>query len=565
MTDNEDANENTEGPAILKEIAVPGIEGTLPVAIGRPTFILGRNGTGKSALVHRLVSEMAPDVVYLPGSRPAYFDQEGLTMTAAARRQYDQNRDHWDRQLETRYRPVSGTNRNEKAVFDLQAKEAQYSLDATADIKLHGRESSAIDRLMLRDSPLEKANQLFEQGNLPIRLKMVTGEMMATRSASNPYGIVKMSDGERSAMILAAEVISAKPGSVFLIDEPELHLHRSIVVPLLVSLMSERQDCAFIISTHELSLPTEIENAQALLVRGCIWTEAGTVVGWDANLLPSIEEVPEDIRIDILGSRRRILFVEGVQSSLDQPLYEILFPEVSVRSRNNCVEVQKAVAGLRMVEALHHIDAYGLVDNDSQTAEKIASLADSNIYALPAYSVESLYYSDEVMAAIAVRQVLGSEANPTALLENAKIKALESLKEADIKLLAGMVSAQHVRQAIISCAPDRHALVANGDAPLNITIDSPYPAEAARLSALIEAKDLAGIVRRYPIRRTQILTRLATGLRFKNRSEYENAALTQIAADPSIASAVRSKLGTLASVLMPPVVKAIELAEIEDA
>ena len=562
MTDNEDAGENTGGTAILKEIAIPGVDGTLSVAIGKPTFILGRNGTGKSALVHRLVSELAPDVVYLPGSRPAYFDQEGLTMTAATRRQYDQHRHDWDRQLETRYRPVSGTNRNEKAVFDLQSKEAQYSLDATADIKLHGRESSAIDRLMLRDSPLEKANQLFEQGNLPVRLKMVNGEVMATRSASNPYGIVKMSDGERSAMILAAEVISAKPGSVLLIDEPELHLHRSIVVPLLITLMSERQDCAFIISTHELSLPAEIENAQALLVRGCTWTAASTVVGWEANLLPSIDEVPEDIRIDILGSRRRILFVEGVQSSMDQPLYEILFPDVSVRPRNNCVEVQKAVTGLRVVEALHHIDAYGLVDNDSQTPEKIASLAKNNIYALPAYSVESLYYSEEVMAAIAVRQVLETEENPMALLDVAKAKAVESLTEAHIELLAGMVSAQHVRQAIISRAPDRHALVVNGDAPLNITLDTPYPAEAARLRALIQAKDLAGIIQRYPVRRTQILKRLATGLRFKNRGEYENAALTQIAADPNIASAVRSKRGTWAAALIPPVVEAAEVNEI---
>ena len=58
------------------------------------------------------------------------------------------------------------------------------------------------------------------------------------------YSFAKMSDGERTCLIFAAEVVSAPPGSVFVVDEPELHLHRSIIVPLLKSLIETRADWA---------------------------------------------------------------------------------------------------------------------------------------------------------------------------------------------------------------------------------------------------------------------------------------------------------------------------------
>ena len=59
-------------------------------------------------------------------------------------------------------------------------------------------------------------------------------------------------------MIIAAHVITADPGIVFLIDEPERHLHRSIIQPFLSALFNLRKDdCAFVIATHEIALPVE--------------------------------------------------------------------------------------------------------------------------------------------------------------------------------------------------------------------------------------------------------------------------------------------------------------------
>ena len=79
---------------------------------------------------------------------------------------------------------------------------------------------------------------------------------MASKSGSDSYSVAEMSDGERNALLLAAEVLTVPSGTLILIDEPELHLHRSIISSLLTGLFSNRSDCMFVISTHEVMLPT---------------------------------------------------------------------------------------------------------------------------------------------------------------------------------------------------------------------------------------------------------------------------------------------------------------------
>ena len=73
---------------------------------------------------------------------------------------------------------------------------------------------------------------------------------------------------ERNAMILAAHVITADPGTVFLIDEPERHLHRSIIQPFLSALFDLRkEECTFIIATHEIALPITNPDARVLIAQ----------------------------------------------------------------------------------------------------------------------------------------------------------------------------------------------------------------------------------------------------------------------------------------------------------
>lgn len=534
--------------------AIPTPEGEAQVEVldRRALFILGRNGTGKSALVHYIHSQCrslaAGSVIYLPGSRPSYFDGDSLNMTANARSQFEANSLGWDSSPDVRIRPISGTSKNERAIYDLQAAEVQYRVQAANEIELEGATSPAIARLQSKASPLDRVNRLLQQANLPIQTAIESGELKAVRDG-NIYSISKMSDGERTALVLIADVIAAKPSSIFLIDEPELHLHRAIVVPLLSALLAERPDCTMIVSTHELALANDHPESPIILVRGCTWN-GNAPSSWTVNILPNSESIPDDLRIDLLGSRQTILFIEGTSSSRDQPLYATLFPKVSLRHRSSCTDVRRAVVGLRQVEAFHHARAFGLVDNDSMDVAFQNKLLSEGVYALPVFSVESLYYSPEVIVAVAARQGETLKTDPNILIASAKEKALSTLRQnGKVEHLAARVAERQMRDKLLGVMPDRAKMVAAGDTEMSISLSSPYPTTLTRIQNLLQEGNLDAIVAGFPVRESGILGDIAQSLRFIGEADYEKAALAVISTDPSLAASIKAKLGPLAGQL----------------
>ena len=162
--------------------------------------------------------------------------------------------------------------------------------------------------------------------------------------------------------------------TMLLIDEPERHLHRSIIEPFLSALFKLREDCAFIIATHEVALPVANKDARTLVIHSCEWNgqQAGA---WDVNILEETTHLPEELKQTILGGRRRILFVEGVETSLDKTLYSLIFPMVSVIPKGSCHEVEQAVSGLRDGAGLHWLEVFGIVDGDGLDPGEIAGEA----------------------------------------------------------------------------------------------------------------------------------------------------------------------------------------------
>jgi ABC-type cobalamin/Fe3+-siderophores transport system ATPase subunit len=519
------------------------------VKAGCPVFILGRNGTGKSALVNALAAEWVGNVIYMPGSRPSYFDYESLSMTPESRRQFTANQKHYDIQPDKRWKPLEGSTSNEKAIHDLQTAETQYKLDAANEIKAEGPSSSAIARLQADNSPLDIVNSLLAQANLTVQLKVANGELRAMQGDSL-YSYARMSDGERTALVIAAEVVAARPGMVFLLDEPELHLHSSIVVALIKALILERPDCGFVVCTHQLELPAAVKGGEIVLVRDSVW-EKEKIVTWDVDVIQDSEQIPEWLWVDVIGARRKILFIEGKnKTSLDQPLYALLFPKVSLRPCESCKDVMRAVRGLKDIEGIHRAKAFGLIDHDGMSPEQMSKFEDDGIYPLPIFAVESLIYSLEVQSAVAKQQaeIFGIDAQE--ILNEAKSSAIESLKGPGKKeYLASRVAERQMRDQILSEIPTRQQLMADDSGNVNVAVKSPYPDELARITALVDISDIHGIVSRYPVRESGVLNGIVKGLRFTNRDLYERAALRRIGLDATLRDALKQKLGKLAALL----------------
>jgi hypothetical protein len=470
-------------------------------------------------------------------------------MTPASRLEFTATQKHYDSQPDTRWKSMLGTTRNEKAIHDLHAAETQYKLDAANQIKAEGSNSPAIARLQADKSPLDIVNSLLAQANLAVQLTVAGGELRAMQGGSL-YSYARMSDGERCALVIAAEVVAAKSGMVFLLDEPELHLHSSIVVSLIKALILERPDCGFVVCTHQLELPAAVKGGEIVLVRDSVWID-GKIVSWDVDVIHDSEQIPEWLWIDVIGARRKILFIEGNnKTSLDQPTYALLFPKVSLRPCESCKDVVRAVKGLRDVEEVHRAKAFGLIDHDGMSPENMSNFEDSGIYPLPIFAVESLIYSLEAQAAVAKQQAEISGIDPQEMLNAAKDMAIESLKGQGTKEhLASRVAERQMRDQILSQIPTRQQLMVNDCGDLKIPVKSPYPSELARLTALVDASDIHEIVSRYPVRDSGVLNGIVKGLGFNNRENYERAVLRRIGLEANLRDALKQKLGKLAAQL----------------
>ena len=514
---------------------------------GESLFVVGPNGSGKSALIQHLVSgHEGRNIRRIAAHRQTWLDSGSLNLTPLGRRQFEENSTNRERNYEARWRDFYSQEKQLAVLFDLVAKDNTRARSVTGLVDgkdLKGAAKRAAESM----SAFTELNDLLALGTLLIALENSKDEEIIAkhRNSDALYSIAQMSDGERNAAIIGATVLTVEPGTVLLIDEPERHLHRSIIVPFLAAVFANRQDCTFVISTHELALPASNPAAGVLMVRSCKW-ENNIVSSWDIDLLEPNNQLPEEIRQAILGSRRKVLFFEGTETSLDLPIYNSLFPDISVVASGGNIDVQRAVEGMRGSYDLHHVEAFGLIDGDGRSTEAVDDLRDRGVFALDAFSVESLYYCSESLDAVARRQeeTLGRE--PDSMMQPALDAAFAVLAEDGLAERMAARRCEHVvRNRIVSQAPSWQTIMDNGQPDINISITSPFQQELARFRGLVEAKDFDRLVAFYPLRDTRIFGEIARALKFPKKELYEQTLIARIQSDAELSAKLRQRIGPL--------------------
>ncbi len=328
-----------------------------------------------------------------------------------------------------------------------------------------------------------------------------------------------------------------------MIDEPERHLHRSIISPLLTLLFSKRDDCAFVVSTHDVMLPLDNPSARTLLIRGCTYN-GSSVSGWDTDLVSPSTEIDDDLKRDILGGRRKLLFIEGTERSLDKPLYSLVFPNISVLAKSSCRDVEHFVSSIRDSDDLHWLHAFGIVDNDRRIESDINRLKEKGIYALSVFSVESIYYHPNVQALIAQRHATVTGDDPSISLDNAKNAAIEAVKP-HIQRLSERAAEKPLREEVFRHLPTREKITAGLPISIFIDVSRAVTVERERLQKALDMGNLEEIISRYPIRETPALDKIAKELGFQSREQYEGAVQKLLMDDNEALTFVRSLFGTL--------------------
>lgn len=512
----------------------------ISIRTGDILFVLGANGTGKSSLMHQLYVQSQPNSRWICAHRANWLTSNMPDFTPSSKRSTEQHMVAADSNQEARYIDRFGAQRAHMTIFELLDAQNVRARSITAAVDASDLDTAV--KRSLTEAPLATINTLLRMSNIPIKIDVIENEqMVASKNGGAPYSIAQLSDGERNALLIAGAVLTAKTGMMLLIDEPERHLHRSIISPLLSLLFKKRIDCAFVVATHDLNLPMDNEAARVLLIRSSVH-EGPYARYWEADLLEPGASLDDEIKRDIIGSRRKILFIEGQESSLDKPLYSLIFPMISVIAKENCKAVEQAVMGLRSVNALAWVNAWGIIDGDGQSAERVADLEERGIFALPFYSVESIYYHPYVLEKVAIRlaKILGVDARVRyeAALDAGVCKVRQNLRHMVLK-----TSTRLVRDRFLDQLPTTQS-VADGQ-PVSITIDTEaIVADKYKAYELyLNERDWTGIVTSCPVRESGALDAMARAIGYQNRTDYEAAVCTMLIEDEEALGFVRNLFG----------------------
>ena len=546
---------------------IPRISGEpLPISLqpGDRLFIVGPNGSGKSALIQHLVSgHQGRNIRRISAHRQTWLGSGSLDLTPLGRKQFGEQGTDVERNYAALWQEYNAEQKQSAVLFDLVAKENTRARSIANLVDANKQPDEATKLAAKSTSAFVQINDLLALGTLLIALENSNDEEILARhrNFSDPYSIAHMSDGERNAAIIGAHVLTVEAGTVLLIDEPERHLHRSIIVPFLAALFAKREDCTFIVSTHELALPAANPAAGVLLVRSCEWAgdRANT---WDIDLLEPNAQLPEDLRLAILGARRKVLFFEGTATSLDLPIYNALFPDISVAASGTSTDVQRAVEGMRRSQDLHHVEAYGLIDSDGRSQEVVDTFSERGVFALDVYSVESLYYCSDSLDAVARWQAQSLGRDSDTMRDSALQAAFKALEENGLAERMAARRCEHlVRDQIASQLPDWETIRDQALSAFQISLKSPFQDELARFRGLLEAKAFDQLVARYPLRDSRAFNEVARALEFSRRVLYEQTLIARVQSDEALAEKLRARIGPLSLAISVQSTEPVESGE----
>lgn len=257
---------------------------------------------------------------------------------------------------------------------------------------------------------------------LPNRQLHISGDDVEVGMRGSPaqYKANEMSDGERAIFYMIGQALVAAENSVLIIDEPELHVHRSIMSKLWDELEAARQDCGFIFITHDL------EFAAARVAQKFVIDDYEPTPRWTIEEVPESTGFTEELTTLILGSRRPILFVEGEENSLDAAFYRCCYPDWTVVPRGSCEDVIHSVVTMRRNQELTRVTCSGIVDADDYDVDDVRYLGELGVEVLPVSEIENIILLPTVSRAIAEGEgYVGAELD--ALLESLKAQIFATL------------------------------------------------------------------------------------------------------------------------------------------
>ena len=238
-----------------------------------------------------------------------------------------------------------------------------------------------------------------------------------------PYPSIQMSDGEKVLLYLISQVMLAPENGFIVIDEPEMYLHKTILKRLWDILEQKRNDCLFIYLTHDLDFATSRITAKKIWIKSYVYPNY-----WEIENIES-EEIPQALLFELLGSRKNILFCEGVKGSNDEKIYSLLFPNFTITPVGSCFNVMNHTKAFNKLNNIN-TTAVGLIDSDHHSVDRLDKIKLEGLYSFSVSEVENLFLDEEFLKKLG-ESLLCDEAKIILIKEDV-IKELD--KEKDLQI-----------------------------------------------------------------------------------------------------------------------------------
>ena len=183
---------------------------------------------------------------------------------------------------------------------------ALFSETAKRDSEYVKTSRTSEEKVEVPPSAIDKLISVWNEV-LPHRELVLDDNIVKARSISGgqEYAGSEMSDGERVALYLIAQCLLLPANHLILIDEPELHLHKSLMARLWNVIERVRNDCSFIYITHDLDFASSRVSARTL------WIKSFENNLWGWQFIDEDEFISENLLLEVIGSRKPILFFDG--------------------------------------------------------------------------------------------------------------------------------------------------------------------------------------------------------------------------------------------------------------
>ena len=359
------------------------------------TVIVGPNGSGKTTLANCFTSTIRQSTgIVIPAQKLLFIPRViGIPLPEEVDRTYADYQSN-PRDTKQTYDYRNGNDFPYDMVRRFGDEMQNVILKFTSDIQsVKTGVFHAVRSNKESDSHTKADTAIAIWNDLMMERKLVLDERdhFAVEFNGSRYAAYMMSEGERNILYLIGRVLFAPKDGYIIVDEPELFLHKTIVNKLWDRLEKERSDCKFIYLTHDLDFAVT-RNAQKCWIRKFDYPNQ-----WDIMPIEG-SEIPEELLMRILGSRKKILFCEGTKESFDCKFFEILFPNYTIIPAGSCEEVVSYTRAFNKYPN-RIANAYGIIDRDVRPEKQLDAFKTDRVYSYDVAEIENLFLVEDFLKA----------------------------------------------------------------------------------------------------------------------------------------------------------------------